>query len=238
MRVESPDIDQRLFSTLDRLAETEWHANQLVAYYHEANQFRWALNGFLRSAKEITQILQMECQSIDGFVKWYRTPRDAVRSDPVIALLGKRRDIVVHQKSLLPNSEAFIGISEGRGVLKLGLGVPANPLADSDDEMIRYCRFSAAKGDLLQVFSDDEESLPAVQRTWRIDELPDEDIVALAFSSLEKLAGLVSDTDEWLTGSECKIEIERFEPRDVPVRMYSRERLREIVEELQSRDSE
>lgn len=228
MIIDGEKFDQRLTSAIDRLAETEWYANQLLAHYHNANPFRWALNGYLRCLKEISQIIQMGCQTQDGFTDWYKPHRDSLCNDPIVSLLAKQRDIVVHQKMLLPDSKATVGVADGRKV-RLGLTFPLNPLEDSDTGILQYC---ATGNDILGVLMEDEDNMPCVERIWRLSALPDNDIVELAFTCWQNHADLVAAANAWLSGNPCTIVPEKLKAADVPIRRYSRQRLRQFVDSL------
>ncbi|OMR58921.1 hypothetical protein AQ765_07200 [Burkholderia pseudomallei] len=124
-------------SALDRFREAHFWIHALEEYYHFADPFRWHLNAFLKSIKEVPQLIQMGLQNREGFNRWYRQEREKLAVDPLMRFLADKRDFVVHRGMLVPNSHGSIGITEGRG-FKLGLTFPVHPLEDSDDAMHRY----------------------------------------------------------------------------------------------------
>ena len=147
----------RLSPALDRLQEAHFFLHGLEDYYHFADPFRWHLNTFLRAIKEIPELISMGLQNRPGFRDWYKPHREALTADPVVRYLAEQRDFVVHRGMLKPRSHGLIGITEGRG-MKLGLGIPIDALADSDDAMKKYLAVVASKGDALELLMDDEES--------------------------------------------------------------------------------
>lgn len=52
-------IFEKLESSFDRLREAEWTIDLMKMHYHSADSFRWSLNCFLRSLKEVAQIILM-----------------------------------------------------------------------------------------------------------------------------------------------------------------------------------
>ncbi len=64
---------------------------------------------FLKSLNEVPQLLRMELQNETGFTPWYRDQRKQLNADPLINLLYKQRDIVVHQRMLVPQSGGWVG---------------------------------------------------------------------------------------------------------------------------------
>jgi len=63
-------------SALDRFREAHFWIHTLEEYYHLADPFRWHLNAFLKSIKEVPQLIQMGLQNRPGFSAWFREERD------------------------------------------------------------------------------------------------------------------------------------------------------------------
>ena len=101
---------ERIESSLDRFQEAHFWIHALERYYHDAEPFRWHLNAFLRALKEVPQLITMELQNEAGFVAWFRDHRGKLASDPLLNILSKRRDFVVHRGMLLPDSRGTLGI--------------------------------------------------------------------------------------------------------------------------------
>jgi hypothetical protein len=214
---------ERLSPALDRLAEAHFWLHGLEAHYHNASPFRWHLNAFLRAIKEIPQLIAMGLQNRSGFPTWFRRHRDALSSDPLIQKLAKERDFIVHQGMLTPNSSAAIGITEGRG-MKLGLGMPVSPLTDSDDAMRLYLRGT----DFLALLQDDEDSIPCVERHWRLDAFGDEDIVDVCARAWLRTASVITTVLAELGGPEFAPDLScRHDLVHIRFRVYDRDQLRE-----------
>jgi hypothetical protein len=209
---------------LDRFRESHFYLHEMERYYHYADQFRWSLNSFLRSLKEVPQLLQMSLQSEQGFSVWYRPHREALRSDPLISALSDARDFVVHRGALVPKSRAYLGVTEGRG-LKIGVTFGVDPFEDSDLAMKRYVESIPKLGDGLEILRPDEESLPCIERDWRLLEF-DEELVELAVTAWRKVGALVSLVLAWLELEPLDLALScRHSPQRVRIKIYDRESL-------------
>lgn len=196
----SDNLDSRLESTYDRMAEAKFWAVQMGVAYHQAGPFRWTLNSFLRSLKEVPQLVRMELQGVKDFKKWIATQEDLLRQDGLINLLGKKRDVVVHQKMLRPLSKCTIGICEGVRGMRLWMGGNVNPDFDSDKAMEWYIeryRTSEEPRDFLAILAEDEDTEPCVEREWKLPEFDDE-LVTVASNAWNKMANHICDVTEWL----------------------------------------
>jgi hypothetical protein len=187
---------EKLGSTLDRFQEAHLWLHTMEDWYHSADKFRWSLNVFLKAINEVPKLASNELQNEAGFPKWFRDHKQALKADPLIQFLSKSRDIVVHQKMLVPKSKAIIGITEGRGI-KLGLGFPINPLEDSDWGMRRYLLATRERGDFLGLLMPDEDSLPCVEREWRLGEF-DEELINLCSRAWLRVSETLAEILTWL----------------------------------------
>ena len=200
------EVDAQLANALDRLTEAHWWIHEMDRHYHYALPFRYYLNSFLRALKEVPQILMMEMQNTLGFKKWYKEATREVYEDELLTYLFKQRDLVVHRSMLLPQSKALYGITEGCG-LKAGIGGEVDPQLDSVDVMFRYIVVAAERGDWFGLLRDDEESLPCVERQWRLDRFPDIEVADLVADAWRKVGTLVAATVEWLGGPDLNLEL-------------------------------
>lgn len=217
-------------STLDRLSEAHWQLHQMEEYFHLADPFRWALNGFLRTIKEVPQLLLMEFQNHSGFPDWYRPRKEQLANDPLLALLFKSRDVIVHRKMLMPSSTGYLGITRGRAI-KVGLGVPFDPDEDSDAVMKRLTTVAREMGDIMGFFHpDDEDTAPCIDRTWRLPEFPDDDLVDLSAKAWHRVAAEVADSIEHVVGTRPQIKLDCLHGSErVRLRMYDRAELAKYV---------
>jgi hypothetical protein len=220
-------------SSIDRLREAEWYIQQMEKHYHHADPFRWCLSSFLRALKEVPQILRMELQGEPGFKEWFRPRYEEVSAVPLVAFFGKQRDTVVHKEMLVPASSGCIGTTEGRGI-KIGVGVPIDPLEDSEQAMRLYLLHAATHGDFLGILFDDDESLPCVERSWRLTKYPDKEVLDLAEEAWSRMAELVASVVAWLGGGAVRFVLERRQLHKVSIMTFNREALRAALGEIQS----
>ncbi len=225
----------KIDAAFDRLEEAHFHIHAMECAYHLASPFRWTLNSFLRSLREVPQILQMQLQNEPGFVDWYRPRREELSSDPLMSFLSRQRNFVVHRGMLVPKSHGTIGITEGHGI-KLGLKMPIDPLHDSDVAMDQYLRASKQAGDVLGILEDDEESLPCIEREWRMEPF-DEEVLELSSRAWARIAALTRDVLGWLGTNTPTRQLDcRHSAQNIRFKLYQREDLRQRLEQLTTQD--
>jgi hypothetical protein len=124
---------------------------------------------------------------------------------------------------LLPRSKGSIGLTEGRG-LKLGIGLPINPLSDSDAAMAAYL----SAGDPLELVSIiDEDSLPCIERTWGLEDLGSADLVDVCAEAWLKLASLIQSVVKEVGGPDLAIDLAcRHNLDGIRIRVYDRGELK------------
>lgn len=195
----------------------------LERHYHQADPFRWYLSVFLKAIKEVPQLLAMELQNESGFTEWFRDQREELLADPLIAHFAEQRNLVVHRRMLLPNSSCFVGVTELRG-LKLGMGSAMDPREDSDVAMDRYLHV-AREHDFLGLLIPDDDSIPCVQRVWKLDGLDGEivDLCAKAWLRVGKTIGAVLG---WLKEDVPPLSLDCLHGQQrVQFKLYSRDEL-------------
>jgi hypothetical protein len=215
-------VEKLIESSLDRFQESHFHIHSLEQFYHDADPFRWSLNCFIRSLKEIPQLVQMDLQNRAGFPEWFRQERAKLVTDPLIAFLSEKRDFVVHRGMFVPGSSGYIGITEGRGV-KSGLGMPIDPLMDSDSAMLLYICSVQGKRDFLGVLDvNDEESMPCVQRIWKLPPFEDE-VLDLAAKAWLRVGDCIKAVINWLGHDAPELSLTcRHSTQRVQFKVYDR----------------
>jgi hypothetical protein len=222
---------ERISSSLDRLREAHFWLHGIEQYYHFAEAFRWHLNSFLKALKEVLQLLSMELQQAKGFKQWFVPKRTVLHSDPLLKVLHDHRDFVVHRGMLIPKSIAMIGVTEGRG-MKLGITFPVHPLENSDDGMRRYIAAIKVNGDFLGTLIDDEDSLPCVERHWRLPDF-DEEVVELCARAWLRVGETVGEVLTWLGASPPSLSLDcRHASQELHYRLYERATLREWMADM------
>lgn len=223
-------------SSLDRLQEAAWFIRMMEEHYHQADQFRWSLNSFLRTIKEVLQILTMEVQSQKDVAAWLKGEKEALNGDPLISFLYKQRDVVVHKAMLKPASNGTVGFTRGRG-LKLGIGLPIDPLEDSEIAILKYIHFAAKDKDFLGIlYTEDDGSgeYTCVQREWRLDRFPDKEITQLAAEAWERVAGVTLGAATRLGADVVVPKFKLGNPDRVQFEIYNPEWVKEQLEKAKA----
>lgn len=221
----------KIASSLDRLREAHHHLHGIENFYHFADPFRWSLNSFLRSLKEVPQILKMDLQNEPDFPGWYEAKRKGLISDPLISFLFKSRDIIVHQKMLLPQSSVIVGISDGIKP-KSGLSIQFSPYHNSDVAIKMYLIGAKGGSDPLSLLEPDEETLPCVIREWKLPQF-DEDLLNLSARAWLRVAEVVDEVIQWLGVEPIELSLDCLHSsQDVKIKLYDREELMLLMDEL------
>ena len=151
-----------------------WQLHQMEGNYHEPEEFRYALNSFIRAAKEVQGILMSDLQRHRAVREAIQPQLEKLRRNELFSTLKKRRDFLVHHGMLELQSRGSVGTTEGARI-KLTFPFPVSPHETSDAAYARYkeiCRndkFSRGIG-------PDCDSAPAIWRTWMIPEFPNRDL--------------------------------------------------------------
>ena len=185
---------EKIGRALDRFQEAHFWIHMMEQHYHYANPFRWYLNVFLKAIKEVPDLIQMAMQNEKDFTTWFHQEREVLRTDPLLKVFFKNRDLIVHRDMLVPKSSGTIGITEGKG-FKSGVTLPIHPLEDSDDAILRYARHFSGH-DFLGLTTPDEDSAPCVYRQWRINDF-DEELVDLCATAWLKVGNAITAVLHW-----------------------------------------
>ncbi len=229
----SPHPLAAIESALDRFREAHFWIHTIEDYYHFADPFRWHLNAFLKSIKEVPHLIQMALQNHKGFSKWYRQEREKLTADPLMRFLADQRDFVVHRGMLVPNSHGSIGITEGRG-LKLGLTFPVHPSEDSDDAMHRYLHHVTKHGDFLRILAEDDDSLPCIHRVWRIPPF-EEDVADIAAHAWLRTGETINAVVAWLGEVPPELSLAcRHSSQSVQYKLFHRKELNQQLRAMRS----
>lgn len=218
-------------SALDRFREAHYWIHTLEEHYHHADPFRWHFNAFLKSIKEVPHLVAMGLQNRKGFSAWFKTERERLTHDPLMNYLSSQRDFVVHKGMLVPSSSGTIGITEGRGI-KLGVTFPVHPLEDSDDAMHRYLRYVLEHRDFLQVLTPDDDSMPCIQREWRLPNF-DQELVGLSAQAWLRTGDTVNAVVAWLGQSPQELSLDcRHSSQQVQFKLFNRTSLKRQLRQM------
>ncbi|MCJ2115171.1 hypothetical protein MKK65_00910 [Methylobacterium sp. J-001] len=223
----------RLEPAFDRFQEAHFWIHGLERYYHQAEPFRWHLNVFIKAIKEIVPLVRKALQNESGFKDWFEPFGEKLSADPLLRHLFKNRDYVVHHGMLALESSGSLGITEGRGI-KLGLNFPVNPNEDSDDAMGAFIRALAVNGDFLGFLAEDEDSLPCVERYWRLPGI-DEDVVDACARAWLILGETMAAVAEWCGIERPQFNLQcRHSSQQLHFKVYNRKSLRAKLLDLRA----
>ncbi len=226
-----------LSSSFDRMDEAAWFIRLMEENYHSADKFRWALSSFLRTLKEIMQLVSMEVQGNQELTKLVSDKKAELSKDPLIGFLYKQRDNVVHKSMLKPASSGSVGFTCGRG-MKLALGLPIDPLSDSEEAIKRYIYQAAKDTDFLGILYTEEDGggeYTCVQRQWKLSNFPDNEITELAASAWEKVTQAFFDVAEKMGAQLIKPTFKLCNPNQVQFEVYSPGWVKEQLEHAKNR---
>ena len=153
--------------------------------------------------------------------------------DPMIEFLYKQRNIVVHKSMLKPASSGVIGFTRGHG-MKLGLGLPIDPLSDSEEGIKRYIYFAAKERDFLGILyteDDDCGEYTCVQREWKLEQFPEDEVTKLAATAWEKVAQSFFDVAGEMGAQLIKPVFELANPNHVQFEIDKPEWVKEQLEQ-------
>ncbi|MGE8126583.1 hypothetical protein ACQKQD_06355 [Methylobacterium sp. NPDC080182] len=223
----------RLEPAFDRFQEAHFWIHGLERHYHQAEPFRWHLNVFIKAIKEIIPLIRKALQNETGFKDWFEPFGKKLSTDPLLRQLSSNRDYVVHHGMLALKSSGWLGITEGRGI-KLGLSFPVNSNEDSDDAMRAFIGALAVNGDFLGFLAEDEDSLPCVERYWRLPG-SDEDVVDVCARAWLILGETMAEVAEWCGVERPQFELQcRHSSQQLHFKIYNRKFLRARLLEMRA----
>ena len=208
-------------ASLDRWQEVHWQIHQVEAHYHYPEGVRFSFNALIRAAKEIPQILAMELQNRDDYRNEIRPHIDALKEDPLFALLAKKRDYIVHRGMLEVESTGSIGTTEGRD-WKIGFPFPVQPSESSDEAYLRFQRACKRDKEVRQLMGPDCDSRPMIERVWRLSDFPDKDFLEIAIDAWRTCGHILSRIVVHLGGENLDTQLLcAHDPASVRRKVYS-----------------
>jgi hypothetical protein len=220
---------ENIEASLDRWTEAHWHIHRLEEHYHFPEPFRYSVNAFIRTLKEIPQILKMELQSHPKFHAAIKPIVNGLFSDSLFSLLSKKRDFIVHHGMLRLHSTGFAGTTEGRG-FKIGFQFRVGPDESSDEAYARYRELCRSDPDFRELFGPDSDSAPCVERTWRIPELPNVDLLEGCVTAWQIAGSTLSQLVEFFGGAPLDLTMScRHDPSKIRMKVFSQKEFFEYI---------
>lgn len=220
---------ENIKASLDRWTEAHWHIHRLEEHFHLPDPFRYSVNAFIRVFKEIPQILKMELQNHPQYQAALKPIVDSLYSDPLFSLLSRKRDFIVHRGMLRLHSTGSAGTTEGRG-FKMALRFRVSPDETSDEAYARFRVLCRANRDFRSLFGPDCDSAPCIERTWRIPEMADHDLLEVCVTAWRVAGETLSRLVEFFGGEPLDLTMScRHDPAKIRMKVYSqKEFFREV----------
>ncbi|BES69741.1 hypothetical protein RE428_08040 [Marinobacter nanhaiticus D15-8W] len=165
---------KKIEAALDRWDESHWYLHQIEVHYHNADAMRYSMNAFIRSLREIPDMVAMALQNHDGFSTWHKPIRRELElADHLFSQIIRHRRHIVHKSMLKPKSKAFVASIRGYTV-KMQFGFHVDPFEDSDMAIRRFIDMSKDNPIVLQALAPDEIQVLALIREWHIEGFEEE----------------------------------------------------------------
>jgi hypothetical protein len=211
----------KIEAALDRWSECHWHIHQMEVNYHEPDPFRYSLNSFIRSIKEIPQILQMELQNDSSYLIKFKPLIDELLKNDLFKELNKHRNFIVHRGMLDILSNGQVGTAEG-GRIKIAFKFNIAPNESSNDAYERYKKICRSDSVIRGMIGPDCDSVPCVWREWRIEKFPETELLDLAISAWRVIGEVLSKIIVVLGGDEIDLNFTcRHDPEKVKMKRFS-----------------
>lgn len=167
---------EKIEAALDRWEESHWYLHQIEVNYHNADALRYSMNAFIRSLREIPDMISMALQDYGGFPAWHKPIRKALeREDHLFSQIIRHRNHIVHKSMLKPKSKAFVASIRGH-TIKMQFGFYVDPFEDSDLAIDRFLKISKQNSILMQALAPDDVQILALIREWHTEGF-DEEII-------------------------------------------------------------
>lgn len=188
---------ENIEAALDRWHESHWYLHQIELNYHDADALRYSMNAFIRSLREIPDMITMALQNHDGFPEWHKLIRKELElKDSLFSKIIQHRRHIVHKSMLKPESKAFVASIRGY-TIKAQFGFYVDPFEDSDLSINRFIEHSKKNPILMQALAPDEVQVLALIREWHIEGF-DEEIIGAFRNAWLRVTTYLSDILEFL----------------------------------------
>jgi len=188
-------------SSHDKIFEAHHFIHQFILSYHDPNEFRFNLSAFFQSARSTTLMIQSELAHRPGFEAWWETQRALMASDADLKLLNDFRVTAFHKSSLVPGSRIFAGHFKYARP-KSGLVMDISPFTPTLPAFLHSRKIMADREHPHRMWENEEFGM---QRTWRLKEIGDRELVRFCDECWKKLVEVLSETHGWL-GQAFRIE--------------------------------
>lgn len=213
-------VHTQIEASLDRWNECHWHLHQMEHNYHEPDAFRYSLNAFIRAVADVPELLKKSLQSHESARRAVRPSIKSLETTELFSVLRMRRNFIVHQGMLDVQSRGAIYTVEGSKV-KLGFPFRVNPWESSDEAYERF-KETCRNDTIWRGLGPDCDSSPAIFRNWMIPQIPERDLLEVAFDAWTLVGKVLSETAVALGGEPLDLSMPcRHSPERVRIKHYS-----------------
>ncbi|MBH0060856.1 hypothetical protein I6E85_06760 [Pseudoalteromonas sp. NZS71] len=185
-------VHEKIEAALDRWQESHWYLHQIEGHYHDSDALRYSMNAFIRSLREIPDMITMALQNHEHFPNWHKPiKRELELNDPLFSKIIQHRRHIVHKSMLKPESKAFVASIRGY-TIKMQFGFYIDPFEDSDMAINRFIENSKKDPILMQALAPDEIQALALIREWHIEGF-DEEIIESFRNAWIRVTNYLSD---------------------------------------------
>lgn len=180
-----------IINTHDKFVETWWFLTRIAEYYHNEKLFRFYLNAFVQSLRNITFMLQNEKSCIPDFDKWYLKKQEKMRSNPLLRNFVDSRNYVVKQRMLKAKSKVEMGLFRGYKMKLVFKHEFDDPFINTIDI------FSKFKDHFIDWFIGKDHGAIGeqfgVRRQWIVEDLGDEEVLSLCIKAYKEIEKIIDE---------------------------------------------
>lgn len=189
-------------STHEKYNEAIYFICKCLESYHKPDEFRYNINAFIQSFRNITFMLQSEENRPEFFDEWYTQKQEEMKTHELLQRFVSARNIVVKKSMLETRSTVRVGIFRGRK-MKLAIQHEISPFTPT------LCILGNCKNIMIGLMIDREHSAIGeqlgVEREWIVDSVGDNEVISLCIKGMEYMGRLLADAHA-LYDIEYKIE--------------------------------
>lgn len=163
-----------ILATHDIFEQAHYHLHECIKNYHNPTQFRFNLNSFIQSLRNITFALQSEKRKIPDFEIWYSEIQEILKNNDLLRKFVEGRNVVVKQGMLETKSKISTGLFRYR-VEKACFILDVSPFTESKDV------FELSKKLLIPGFVSPEHIFIGeeigIKREWIVETISKNEII-------------------------------------------------------------
>jgi hypothetical protein len=181
-------------ATVEKFTESHYFLIKMCEKYHFPLEFRFNLNAFIQSFRNISFVFKSEENKIENFEKWYAEKQEKMITDEVLKSFVITRNLVVKQDMLKARSKAFIGVFKD-GRIKSETINEVSPFLDTE--------FLFEKGKeiytgltLDRAHSSVGEEI-GIKREWVVETVSEREILTVCVEGFKFMYGIISEYFEF-----------------------------------------